>query len=363
MLAAIDSVCHPLASDTEVVAALRECGAALDRVDAKTVGLIGSISRRGTFAEHGYRRPEHAVAELLDWDVRPARRRVRVAEQLCSRVAVDGQILPPVLAATGEVFAAGRLGVAQAEVIAAVLDGPAAKRLDPDTWAGAEERIAAYGADTGCTPNELSGWAKQLIDALDQDGPAPDERERTNELYLSRHRSGTGGRIRGDLDGPTFDALATAVGAMSGAKPDSAKSLPERQAAALGEICGYTLRHDETLPESGGERPQIRLTVGFEALRRAVAGATIDTGAWFSPGQLRRLACDAQIVPAVLGTHSEPLDIGRASRTIPAGLRRAVTIRDKGCAYPGCGRAPSFCDVHHIIHWVDGGPTSLENLT
>ncbi len=65
----------------------------------------------------------------------------------------------------------------------------------------------------------------------------------------------------------------------------------------------------------------------------------------------------------MLGSNSEPLDVGRSSRTITAGLRRAVAIRDRGCAYPGCGRPPSWCDVHHIQHWVDGGATELGNLT
>jgi hypothetical protein len=58
---------------------------------------------------------------------------------------------------------------------------------------------------------------------------------------------------------------------------------------------------------------------------------------------------------------SQPLDIGRATRTIPDGLRRAVAARDRGCAKPGCDRPASWCEVHHIRPWEDGGDTSLDN--
>ncbi|HEV7898594.1 MAG TPA: HNH endonuclease signature motif containing protein, partial [Planosporangium sp.] len=42
-------------------------------------------------------------------------------------------------------------------------------------------------------------------------------------------------------------------------------------------------------------------------------------------------------------------------------LRRALILRDRGCAFPGCGRPPRWCDGHHITHWADGGPTTLAN--
>jgi 5-methylcytosine-specific restriction endonuclease McrA len=56
------------------------------------------------------------------------------------------------------------------------------------------------------------------------------------------------------------------------------------------------------------------------------------------------------------------LDVGRISRTIPDGLRRAVAARDRGCAHSGCGRPVSWCEVHHIREWEHGGETKLSNL-
>jgi hypothetical protein len=75
----------------------------------------------------------------------------------------------------------------------------------------------------------------------------------------------------------------------------------------------------------------------------------------------RRLACDASVCPLLVDGLDRPLGIGRTRRTVPRRLRRALRARDHGCAFPGCA-ATRYVDAHHIIHWADGGETSLENL-
>jgi 5-methylcytosine-specific restriction protein A len=362
VLAALDAACAPSTSDAERVEVLREYGAACDQLGAHGVQLIAVMGRSGVFVEHGYTKPEYAIADLLGWDRSPARRRVRVAEQVCPRVGLDGQILPAVFPATGAVLAEGRITVAHAEAIVDVLHGPAARRLQPETWAGAEEQIAHYAATTRSTPGDVAAWARQLLDLLDQDGPEPaDEPDQVNELHRTPNRSGTGGRIRGELNGPVWEALDTLLATLTKPCPDDDRSLVQREADALGEICEHALGHNTDLPDTGGERPQIRVTVGLDQLRNGVTGAHLDSGTWYSPTLLRMLACDCSVIPAILGTHSEPLDIGRATRTIPTAIRRAVAIRDHGCAYPGCHRPPSYCDVHHCKAWENGGDTALHN--
>ena len=74
------------------------------------------------------------------------------------------------------------------------------------------------------------------------------------------------------------------------------------------------------------------------------------------------LCCDAAVVPIVMNGCGQPLDVGRATRTIPDGLRRAVAARDRGCAHPGCDRPPSWCECHHVVPWERGGETTLSNL-
>lgn len=81
-----------------------------------------------------------------------------------------------------------------------------------------------------------------------------------------------------------------------------------------------------------------------------------------SPATVRRLACDAGVIPAVLDNRSAVLDIGRRTSTVGSALRHALTLRDSGCAFPECDRPPSWCDAHHVKHWADVGPTDLANL-
>ncbi len=75
----------------------------------------------------------------------------------------------------------------------------------------------------------------------------------------------------------------------------------------------------------------------------------------------RRLACDAGIVAVTTDERGTPLDVGRKKRTVNPALRRALMLRDGGCAFPGCTNH-RFVDAHHIVHWTDGGETKLDNL-
>jgi hypothetical protein len=106
----------------------------------------------------------------------------------------------------------------------------------------------------------------------------------------------------------------------------------------------------------GGEKPHITVTMRLDDLTATLNGQPI------TAEHARRIACDAAIIPMVLGSHSEPLDIGRATRTIPPAIRRALTLRDNGCIHPGCPKPADWCDAHHVHHWTEGGPTALSNL-
>ena len=59
---------------------------------------------------------------------------------------------------------------------------------------------------------------------------------------------------------------------------------------------------------------------------------------------------------------SQPLDIGRQTRVVPTGMRRALLVRDRHCQYPGCDIPGQWCDAHHLDHWALGGVTKLANL-
>jgi 5-methylcytosine-specific restriction protein A len=106
----------------------------------------------------------------------------------------------------------------------------------------------------------------------------------------------------------------------------------------------------------------VNVLIRLDDLQNRARAACLDFGGTASPEALRMLCCDAATVPVVLDGKGQPLDVGRARRTIPDGLRRAVAARDRGCAHPGCGRPPSWSEVHHIREWEFGGETKLSNL-
>jgi hypothetical protein len=141
----------------------------------------------------------------------------------------------------------------------------------------------------------------------------------------------------------------------------TARTPGQRRADALIEICRLALAEGQ-LPDNGGDRPQITVTIAYDPLRRSLGTGTLDNGEPLSAATARRLACDARILPIILNGDSQILDAGRTRRTATGPLRRALNTRDKGCAFPGCDRPPRWCDAHHIISWTDGGPTDLNNL-
>ena len=104
------------------------------------------------------------------------------------------------------------------------------------------------------------------------------------------------------------------------------------------------------------------VTIDYEVLAKALAGLGVtDTGVGVTPDTIRQLACDAEIIPMVLGSKSQPLNVGPKVRLVDKELRRTVIQRDKHCTYDGCTRPPVMCEVHHVVAWWAGGETSLNN--
>jgi hypothetical protein len=143
-------------------------------------------------------------------------------------------------------------------------------------------------------------------------------------------------------------------------KPRS-EPIAQRRADALVRMAeGYVSKAGTA---NNGDRYLIHVHADIETLKADGVGAEseLDDCCNVPAETSRRLSCDAGVVHWLENKEGETLSIGRKTRTIPPAIRRALKRRDHGCRFPGC-TCNRFVDAHHIIHWADGGETSLNNL-
>ncbi len=129
------------------------------------------------------------------------------------------------------------------------------------------------------------------------------------------------------------------------------------------------------LPVHGGDATTVIVTIPLEALLAEVGaaellgGGTIPSdphadpcaGEMITAAQARRLACNARIIPAVLGGDSEILDLGRAQRFFNAAQHRAMLLRDRTCRAEGCDIPGTWAEAHHWVPWSRGGLTDVDD--
>lgn len=147
--------------------------------------------------------------------------------------------------------------------------------------------------------------------------------------------------------------MATEESYVADEEPDPVAA---RRADALCEVAETYMNNSEN-SGSTSDRYQVVLHVGSAAGH----AAQLENGPHVSAVTSERIACDCSTTLIKEDEYGEPLNIGRRSRTIPPPMRRALKARDGGCRFPGCTNH-KFVDGHHIIHWANGGETSLDNL-
>nr|WP_091929884.1 HNH endonuclease signature motif containing protein [Blastococcus sp. DSM 46786] len=211
---------------------------------------------------------------------------------------------------------------------------------------------------------ELRQVVKHYLDRLDPDGAEPDPTE-GRSLTLVKHADGSvSGRF--ELDAVGGEKLQTAVESIVQASRPAGdmRTRAQQQADALVQLCDNQLAAG-TLPVLRTHKPHVVVRVDLEDLiDPAAAGpgaAQTGFGTIISAARARWLACDGNISRIVIGPDGEVLDYGRRQRISPPPLRRALDARDRGCVFTGCDAPAHWCDVHHLIHWIDGGQTNLGN--
>jgi hypothetical protein len=266
----------------------------------------------------------------------------------------------PVIA---EAFAAGEVTADQVAAVA-----PIAR--DGHRAAAAEQGVDLAEIDAALTavaisqPHQVLGRAvHHYLAMLDADGPEPDPTE-GRRLAIIKHADGSvTGRF--DLDAVGGEKLQAALESVvqAGRCAADERTRHQQQADALVQLCDNQLASGQ-LPVLRSVKPHVVLRIDLDDLADPHAGsgaADLGFGATVSAARARWIACDAGITRIVMGPEGVPLDLGREHRVVNADLRKAVEHRDGGCVFTGCGAPTFWCDVHHLLEWINGGETNLDN--
>lgn len=245
-------------------------------------------------------------------------------------------------------------------------------KLAPDLTDGAEQAVLDAMIDIGAEHG--AGSVRQLRELLltryGRDGAFQDEQDsKCRYVHLSSARE-EAGVFHYDLalDAEGRAVLEAAIGPLS--KPQAGadgetdpRPVSRRRGEALVDVCRRATAAGGQLPTA--PKAAVYLTMTLHDLQNRTGAATtlgsLDGGALLAPETARKLACDAGVIPVVLGQGSEILDEGRTQRLFTAAQLKALWQRDRHCTFPGCEVPAHWCDAHHLIHWIDWGPTDLSN--
>ncbi len=352
---------HWQRSDEELLRAVASCEERLRREYAASLELIAEVATRDVAGAVGYSGLALLLRDVARISTAEARRRIAHASAVTETPLVSGGMAPAALPVTAAALREGALGADHVEEIAKVVQG--LPMHVPDTDRELAERVMVEAAHT-LDARALAKLGHQVRDRIDPDGAPPDDRELAepvNELHLTLKRNGRLA-LRGEFD-PEASALIGIV-LRPLAKPRQSndtgpdqRNPAERHGDALVEVF-HPVADEGRMPTEAGEKPHVLVTVPLATLQAGIGHAVLDGIGPLDAESARRIACDARIIPAVLGSRSEPLDLGRATYTVSTALRRALILRDRGCAFPGCDRTHRWCHSHHIRHWSDNGRQS-----
>jgi len=292
------------------------------------------------------------------------------------RTARDDVRLAVGLAQTPLVAVALSAGRVSAEQAGAILNG--LRRLPEDfnnTQRDAVvEQLVGFAADFD--PSHLSRLVNRAIEVVapevaeeaDQKAVERLDAQQRRDRYVTWRQDPDGSWVfRGKLptlQGQQLVNLLRSISAKHRATVLLAGGTIERtQAAAdaLGMLTDHYLSCGQA-PMFGADRPRVTVTIDYDVLVGKLGTATLlDNDVQLTAQQARRLACDAEILPVVLGGKSVALDVGRSKRLFAGKLRQAIITRDGGCTFPGCDRPPAECEAHHRKPWWAGGKTRLKD--
>ncbi|MEO7350330.1 MAG: DUF222 domain-containing protein, partial [Marmoricola sp.] len=271
----------------------------------------------------------------------------------------------------------GELNVAQAQVITHALDELPTDKISADVLARTEAHLVAKAADFG--PRELTILGRRILEIVapgigeqhEAEQLAKEELRAERQTSLVSKRLGDGStRITINVPDRVAIRLNTYLEAFTSPRYDRLR----HQGVAEGDripiarkrgqaFCALLEALDpQRMPAHGGDATTLIVTVSLEELRKDLGTGELGPSDKLTAGEVRRLACTAQIIPAVLGGRSEVLDLGRSSRLFKPAQRKAMIIRDRECRAEGCTIPAAWCEAHHWSRpWAQGGLTDLKD--
>jgi hypothetical protein len=303
--------------------------------------------------------PEHdGLTSMRSW----LRGHARLSAGEARRLVRNGRALEH-LDAVAAAFGAGTVTAEQVALVVPV----AAVEVQAEAVGQGVDLVAVDEvlADVAATRPyvHLGRVVQHYLARLDPDGVEPDPTEERS-LSLFKHLDGAvSGRF--ELDPVGAEKVQTALESMVQAdRPAGDRRTRAQQFGdALVQLADNALATGK-LPVLRTVKPHVVVTIGIADLvdtATVPAAATTGFEVEISAARARWLACDGTVSRVIMGPDGVPLDHGRTKRVVPPPLRRAVELRDRQCVFAGCNAPSHWCDVHHLLHWVHGGETALDN--
>jgi uncharacterized protein DUF222/HNH endonuclease len=329
-----------------------ERGVDLKRYRAVIDALEGDFASEARHAQQTGAHLADGNATVVTWISRMcSMSATSAADRLC--VGEQLEALPNVAAA----LSSGEIGYQSASLLCHLRDQLGDKRelFDEDEMLELARRHSVFNL------RQLCRYARHVADpdGFFNDAEADYSRR---ELHMSQMPDGMYA-IDGVLDPAGGAALRTALDSLAKRLgPDDDRSRKQRMADSVVELVHHAMDEGK-LPKCRGVKPHVSVTTTLEGLKNefGAPAADLESSLPISTRTLERLACDSTI-SRVLLADSMVIDVGRATRVVPASTGRALRVRDRGCRAPGCDRQVNWSTPHHIVAWSRGGPTNLPNL-
>lgn len=373
-----DGLLRSISTLGDLTRAADSMGAVITAEFTRRVQTDAGFRREALGGDVGGRLASELVRDLAHVDDDDLRDWERVAEAIAPRTSLQGEPLPCRHAAVTDAVLGGAISARAAAIIARGIDR-VADFADAESLDALETTLIEYAGSL--TTRELTRLVRQVDDRFDPDGAEPREEalRRRSGVTVKQLPDGIT-RIIADLHPEAAGFVLAALDARTSPRRlprflevdehgvlesldsaiDDDRTLAQKRLDALTAMARESLAADPGAV--GGTAVTMLVTVPLDTLQTGIGTAQIaGVDEPICAGTARRLAADAQLIPVVLGTASEPLDLGRSARLYSEAQRRALAVRDAGCVWPGCDAPPAWCEVAHLTAWILDGPTDLDN--